>query len=161
MMGILTDILSGKNDELVSNISQVADQFIASDEERYAFKTQMTALIQQRESELEQKLFTDNQAKRDSFSQAGNRDDKFTKRARPMLVYFGLVMIAVNYMLFPILARLTSMELTPLPDLPWEFWAGWSGIVATWSIGRSAEKIGTSNKVTRMITGQKDSGAVG
>jgi len=40
-------------------------------------------------------------------------------------------------------------------DLPGEFWMAWGGIVATWSVGRSAEKRGTMNRLTSVITGSK------
>ncbi|WP_144395325.1 3TM-type holin [Pleionea sediminis] len=160
-MSFLTDIFGSGTDSLITSITRVADQFITTDEERDAFKLRMASLVHKRESEIEQTLRSEQQAKQEILTSELNQDDKFTKRARPMLVYFGLLMIAINYMIFPILARITSMDATPLPDLPWEFWAGWSGIVATWSIGRSAEKIGASNKITRLITGQKNSGVVG
>ena len=75
-----------------------------------------------------------------------NQGDSYTKRARPTVVYAGLVMIAYNYCMAPSLGIMRI-------DLPTEFWAGWSGIVATWSIGRSVEKSGKGNKATKVITG--------
>ncbi|MCV2883319.1 holin family protein [Aestuariibacter sp. AA17] len=160
-MGLLTDIFSTGTSSLISSVAKVADQFITTDEERNAFKVQMAALIQKRESEIEQTLRSEQRAKQAILSAELNQDDKFTKRARPMLVYFGLLMIATNYMVFPILSRFLDVSSTPLPSLPMEFWAGWSGIVATWCIGRSAEKIGATNKVTRLVTGKKSSEVVG
>lgn len=160
-MGILSDLFSGGMSQLVLNVAQVADQFITSDEERNAFRLQVEKLIHKREMEIEQTIRSEQKARQEILSAELNQDDKFTKRARPMLVYFGLVMIATNYMIFPILSRFVDVDVSPLPDLPLEFWAGWSGIVATWSIGRSAEKIGASNKVTRLITGQKNHEVVG
>ncbi len=155
MMSILTNLFSSGTGNLVSSVAQVADQFITTDAERHEFKLKMEALVQQRESEIQKTIQSEQQAKQSILAAELNQDDKFTKRARPMLVYFGLVMIAMNYMVFPILSRFFNIDGSPLPDLPMEFWAGWSGIVATWCIGRSAEKIGASNKVTRLVTGSK------
>ena len=78
--------------------------------------------------------------------------DKFTKRARPLVVYAGLAFIGINYVVVPIVALVNNVVVEPIP-LPTEFWAGWSGIVATWSIGRSLEKRGSQNRVTSAITG--------
>jgi len=90
-----------------------------------------------------------------------NQGDSYTKRARPTVVYFGLVVIAVNHVINPWLAYFVSLffENTPaLPDiqLPGEFWIAWGGICSVWCIGRSAEKIkasGTLGKVAGFITG--------
>ena len=98
--------------------------------------------------------------------------DKFTKRARPSVVYGGLLFVLINYILFPLIARISLIicgwgaeseaavaqctayiDTSPLADLPAEFWYAWGGITGTWSVGRSAERIGINNKVTRAITG--------
>ncbi|ABE54980.1 hypothetical protein Sden_1696 [Shewanella denitrificans OS217] len=160
-MGLLTDIFATGTGNLITSLAQVADQFITTDEERNTFKMQMASLVQQRESEIELTIRSEQRAKQAILSAELNQDDKFTKRARPMLVYFGLLMIATNYMFFPILSRFFSVDTSPLPDLPMEFWAGWSGIVATWCIGRSAEKIVGTNRVTRLVTGKKATEVVG
>jgi len=103
-----------------------------------------------------------------------NQGDNYTKRARPTVVYGGLAMIGINYVLFPFLARLVAAgslwlgaagELTstmtallaPLP-LPGEFWVAWGGVVSTWVLGRSLEKRGATGalgKIAGMITGTK------
>lgn len=96
------------------------------------------------------------------------QQDKFTKRARPSVVYCGLAFIGVNHVVFPIAARvlalwrlgalmepetLTSpaamlevkvvseniLSLTTL-SLPSEFWWAWTTCVGIWSLGRSYEK---------------------
>ncbi len=157
MMGFISNILSDSSSNLLSNMANVADQFITTGDEKQAFKLQMESLVQQRESQIEQTLRAELGAKREVVASELRQDDKYTKRARPTLVYFGLLMIAINHMIFPILARFFDIDSNPLPPLPLEFWVGWSGIVGTWSIGRSAEKIGATNKITRLITGRTDS----
>jgi hypothetical protein len=91
-----------------------------------------------------------------------NQGDLFTKRARPTVVYFGLVVILLNHVLNPWLAYFVTifMEKAPaLPNiqLPGEFWVAWGGICSVWCIGRSAEKIKASGKlgqIASMITGK-------
>jgi hypothetical protein len=80
--------------------------------------------------------------------------DKFTKRARPMVVYSGLLFIFLVHVAFPIYAFFTG---DPVPEisLPHEFWWAWTGVVAVWMTGRSMEKFGLENKATKLITGGK------
>ena len=62
-----------------------------------------------------------------------SQGDLYTKRARPSVVYFGLVLILIQ-------ALLLYLGREPLP-IPAIFWMGWSAIVASYGVGRSFEKI--------------------
>lgn len=98
-----------------------------------------------------------------------NQGDNYTKRARPSVVYFGLIFIGLVHVLFPIVIKivlafrfgnLSSMQIAELSNLlkltlPAEFWLAWGSVVSIWEIGRSAEKRGANNKVIDMITGRK------
>lgn len=98
-----------------------------------------------------------------------NQGDNFTKRARPSVVYLGLIFIALVHVLFPIAVNLITIfrftSLTPAQlmnlakltkiSLPSEFWLAWSSVVSIWAVGRSMEKRGSTNKVIQAITGQK------
>ncbi len=72
--------------------------------------------------------------------------DKYTKRARPTIVYVGLagaLIDAINYIDF---------------TLPQQFWIAWGGVVGVYGIGRTFEKIkkdGLIGKVATVITGKK------
>jgi hypothetical protein len=89
------------------------------------------------------------------------QDDKFTKRARPTVVYTGLVLV-----LFEVVARYVTFWFgVELPEsegklvttmVPAEFWYAWGGICGTWVIGRSAEKWGYQNKIVGYVTGNGD-----
>ncbi|MCB7128146.1 MAG: hypothetical protein J3T61_01235 [Candidatus Brocadiales bacterium] len=151
-MSLLSKIFSGGLGELVGKVGGVIDNLNLSGEEKQAFKLKMEALIQKRDSEIEQTVRIELQAKERVLVAELQQGDKFTKRARPTVVYAGLLFIGVNYVLVPIVGLFQGVIFKPL-DLPTEFWAGWSGIVATWSIGRSLEKRGTQNRVTSAITG--------
>lgn len=92
--------------------------------------------------------------------------DTFTKRARPAIIYVGLLAVVFNHMLIPFFNRIaewiaiakgTSLEafggLTPM-TLPSDFWYVWGGVASVWIIGRSAEKKGANNKLVNMIVGK-------
>lgn len=81
--------------------------------------------------------------------------DNFTKRARPTLVYCGLLFIFLVHVLFPIAAFFTGKPMPASLGLPPEFWWAWSGVCGAWIIGRSAEKRGVTGKLVNMITGGK------
>ncbi len=151
-MSFLSKIFSGGLGEVIEKAGNLADKFNLSGEEKQAFKLEMETLIQKRDSETEETLRIELQAKERVLVAELQQGDKFTKRARPMVVYAGLAFIGINYVVVPIVGLLNGVVVSPL-ELPVEFWAGWSGIVMTWSIGRSAEKRGSQNRVTSAITG--------
>ncbi len=90
-----------------------------------------------------------------------HQGDAYTKRARPSIVYFGLVAIGLVHVILPMIAWVwllaTGKPLDNMPSisLPSEFWATWGGVCSIWIIGRSAEKRGAGNPIVSMITGSK------
>ena len=80
--------------------------------------------------------------------------DNFTKRARPSLVYSGLLFIFLVHVAFPIAAFFTSKPMPSL-TLPTEFWWAWGGVCSVWVVGRSAEKKGATGSVISLLTGNK------
>ena len=81
-----------------------------------------------------------------------NQGDAFTKRARPTVVYAGLVFILLVHVVFPMMSFFMEID-APSLTLPGEFWWTWGGICSVWSVGRSMEKRGVSGTVTGLITG--------
>ncbi len=161
-MSWIADIFGQSAKGLIDSVGGIIDQFHLSPEQKQQFSLQMQALLQKRDSEIEETLRAELSAKERVLVAELTQDDNYTKRARPTVVYVGLAVIVFNYCIVPILLRLVSLfsetavltGFEPLA-LPVEFWMGWSGIVATWSIGRSAEKRGIRNKAVSMITGSK------
>jgi hypothetical protein len=151
-MSWLTKILSGGVGTLVEQVGGVVDKFHMSGEEKQRFKLELEALLQKRDSEIEETIRTELQAKERVLVAELTQGDSYTKRARPTIVYAGLAFIFLNYCLIPAIQSLAGVTVEPF-ELPNAFWAGWSGIVATWSIGRSAEKRGARNRLTSIITG--------
>jgi hypothetical protein len=80
------------------------------------------------------------EAKRDIIVQELKQNDKYTKRARPTVVYGGLFFIFINYVLFPVVSYFIDGNM-PKIEMPEAFWWAWSSVIGIYSIGRSAEKL--------------------
>lgn len=137
--------------------SAVIDRFFPKkmdDAERAQATLQLQGMLQGREDKVLE-------AQKSIIVAEMNQGDAFTKRARPAIVYVGLLAISLVHVVFPIVAWLSLVlsgaELTNMPKiaLPGEFWAAWSGVCGLWIIGRSAEKRGANDKIVRAITGVK------
>lgn len=124
-----------------------------SDAEKAAAQIQLQEMLQKRENMLVD-------AQRSIIVSEMQQADGYTKRARPTLVYAGLLFIFLVHVAFPIIAYL-SKEALPALSLPEEFWWAWSGVCGVWVLGRSAEKRGVIQKggvagqLVGMITGNK------
>lgn len=156
-MSIIGDILGGTVGELVESIGGAADRFITTSEERNQFRLDAGKLIAARDSELEQTLRTEIEAKARIIEAEMRQGDSYTKRARPTVVYAGLVVLAVNHIILPWVAHFVGQQI-PEINIPTEFWIGWSGIVGTWVVGRTIEKRAANNgtepnKLAKLITG--------
>lgn len=137
---------------LVKSLGDVADRFIQTDAEKQAFRLEMEKVVNDRQSDIEATIQSELQAKERIIVAEMNQSDNYTKRARPTVVYAGLVIIGFNYCLVPAMQSLSGIAVMPF-ELPIEFWTAWGGCVGIWIIGRSAEKRGANNMVTKKVTG--------
>lgn len=153
-MNFLKKLLTSSSDSLVDSIANVADRFITTDDEQQEFELAVERLLQQRDSEIEQTIRAELAAKERILVAELQQGDNYTKRARPTVVYAGLVFIFLNYVLIPLLSTLLATETITL-SLPHEFWLAWGGICATWVVGRSAEKRGSRHPIVTAITGSQ------
>ncbi len=155
MMDFIGKVFSNSASGLITSVGEVADKFITTTEEKNKFKLELESLLQKRDSQIEQTFRSELQAKERILVAELQQGDSYTKRARPTLVYFGLMVIFFNYCLIPLLQFAQgATQFTPFA-LPSEFWLAWGGVVGTWSIGRSAERVGFNNKLTKSITGNR------
>lgn len=155
-MSWLSKIFTSNVGEVVQQVGNIVDKFHLSGEEKQHFQLEMEALLQKRDSEIEETIRSELQAKERILVAELSQGDNYTKRARPTVVYAGLVFIFINYVLIPVVSDLFGARIEEF-ELPPEFWYGWSGIVATWSIGRTFEKRGAHGRVVRAITGSTGS----
>lgn len=121
--------------------------------ERASVQVQLTEALEQREAEVVN-------SQKDVMVAELNQSDNYTKRARPTIVYFGLVVIGLNHVILPWAAwfLVEIYEKTvqlPKIELPTEFWYTWGGVCSVWVWGRSKEKMGSKEKIISMITGSK------
>jgi len=128
----------------------VINQFLPekmSGEQKAKAQIQLQEMLQQREN-------TVIDAQKSIIVAEMQQSDNFTKRARPSLVYAGLLFIFLVHVVLPMFAFFCNR---PVPELslPGEFWASWATVVGIWSLGRSAEKRGTTGKIVNLITGNK------
>lgn len=149
-MSFLSKIFGSGVKEVVDGISGVIDQFHMSEEEKVKAKLEIERILQEDRMKLMENLQTELEAKERILIAELNQGDLYTKRARPSVVYGGLAFIFLNYVLLPLF-----MPEHKQLELPVEFWTAWGGIVATWSVGRSFEKRGIQNSLTKKITGSK------
>ena len=161
-MSIFTKIFDATAGSLIDSIAGAADRFINTGEEKDAHKLKIASLIAARDSELEQTLRVEIDAKAPIIEAEMQSGDNFTKRARPSIVYVGLVAMLWNYVLIPTILRFATLfasnvDISPM-DLPTQFWATWGAVCGTWVIGRSVERKAVKqgeepNRLTRLITG--------
>lgn len=116
-----------------------------SDAEKAEAQLKLQEVLEARE----QQVMT---AQRDIIVAEMAQNDSYTKRARPTLVYAGLLFIFLVHVFFPIITALTGKE-PPSLSLPEEFWWAWSATVGIWAIGRSAERLGGKGQAVAAITG--------
>jgi hypothetical protein len=93
--------------------------------------------------------------------------DNYTKRARPSVVYTGLLFIGLVHVLFPIaiglisifyIGEMTAEQINQMAELkeislPTAFWTAWGAVTSIWSVGRTLEKKGLGNRLTKLISG--------
>ena len=148
----LFDFLGGG---IVGQVGKVIDSLHTSQEEKDAAKLSLEKLLQKRDSEIEETLRSEIQAKERIIVAEMNQGDAYTKRASPSIVYVGLGMMVGNFCLIPLIASVSnvfghSVEIA-IQNFPEEFWWSWASVVATWSVGRSMEKRGVSSNLGRKV----------
>ena len=148
----LGKLVGGLGGELLETGKEIADEFIESPEERKEFALRYERLITDRLQSTQAALAARFEMVANVIQAEMASGDNYTKRARPTVVYAGLAMIFINYILVPFVGLFVDGDVAAFP-LPTEFWVAWGGVVGLWTVGRSAEKRGTANKVTQAITG--------
>jgi len=154
-MGFLGDIFGGGLKGAMEGVDVILSRFKGKpigEQEKAEIKLALEQLLQKRDSEIEQTIRTELTAKERILVAELSSGDNYTRRARPTVVYFGLLVITYNYCVIPTIQTLQGLMLQPFA-LPTEFWIAWGGIVSTWVVGRSAEKRGTRNRLVSNITG--------
>ncbi len=149
-IGGLKDLVLGVLDKIKLDPTKKAE--IQAQMEQNTFELQkIEADIRVKEQQYQENLV--NSQKEIIIAEMG-QGDNFTKRARPSIVYAGLLFIFINHVL-PAIVTYAGGKQTPVVDLPANFWNAWELVVSVWAVGRTAERLGATNKVTKLITGKK------
>lgn len=153
MSGWLSKLFGAGAVNFAEGVAGIVDRFVQTPEEKAEFQLALEQLMQQRDSELEQTIRTELTTKERIMVAELQSGDNYTRRARPTLVYFGMVVIALNYVVLPWVGYFTDGLIPPALELPTEFWYAWSSTVAVWFVGRSMERRGAKNNLVSIVTG--------
>ncbi|MBI9061948.1 MAG: hypothetical protein JEZ14_08155 [Marinilabiliaceae bacterium] len=162
------EFLTGSGTNILDSLSDVVDRFITNPDEKKAFEleikrieeqhsqnqrqflAEMEQLTQKRESEVEQTIRAELKAQENILVAELQQGDRYTKRARPTVIYVGLFFILLE--LFGIrhvvLDQLelgeNALSIIEGSDAIFKtFLAAWAGVVGVYAVGRSMEKRGT------------------
>lgn len=136
-MSFFKKLFSG---DLFGSINKIIDNVHTSEEEKQEIKLRLTKLMNEKESEIEKTFRKEIDAKSQIIISELNQGDKYTKRARPTIIYAGLLISVINYCLIPNIKIMFGLDIVSI-DVPSEFWTVWAAVASIWSVGRTAEKI--------------------
>lgn len=152
-MNIIDKLFSGTVGKLADTVAGVADRFIQTDDEKAAFKLEAQKVMEQHFAAEAEVAKTVLDSKMQVVVAELKQGDKYTSRARPTLAYFGMVVIAINYVIAPLAFQIfhygTGMPLLGLPD---QFWWAWGGVTGTWAVGRTMEKAMGQSRTSNALT---------
>jgi hypothetical protein len=152
-MSFITKLFSGGVKEIAGGVKSIIGSLKLDPAKKAETELAVDQLVYDKFAKLEDSFQTEVQAKERIIVAELNQGDNYTKRARPSIIYTGLVIVIVNFFAQYICAW-AGIE-PPDAPVPAEFWMGWSGLVATYSIGRTLERRGVNNKIISLITGNK------
>lgn len=139
----LSGILSGGG-KVLEGAKNLISEFHLAPDEKLKFELEMQKLLAQRDSEIEQTLRQELASREKIITAEMQSGDRFTRWARPAIVWAGLAFICLTNVALPSYAFFTSK---PFPDLKLDpnFWDAWTIAVSVWAGGRSLEKMGVKN----------------
>lgn len=144
---------------IFGSIGDVADRIIGKFKMDPGKKAELETALKKEElaiqSKVEDHITAEISSRKDIIVAEMNQGDKYTKRARPTMIYAGLFFILFNYVLPTVMVYFGR----PAPDpiqLPDMFWQAWGVVVSVWSVGRTTERLGVNNPIIRKITRSKD-----
>ena len=132
IMGILGTI--------ISPVTNMIDQFVTSDEERLEAKNQLEVIKNKALSDIMDYEKTVIDKKAEIMVAELQQGDNYTKRARPTIVYGGLLILVINNVILPWITHFTG-NAPPVINIPAEFWYVWGGVTGVYAFKRSDEKI--------------------
>jgi hypothetical protein len=160
-MSFLSNLFSNGAGGLLSGIGGIIDKFQLSPKDREQMKLEMEGLLMQKEKDAEDTYRLELQSKTQIMQAELTQGDNYTKRARPTIIYAGLIFIMLElfglrhfflYHLYPDKDMLKEM-MKASDGIFNTFLITWASVAGVYSIGRTVEKSGKANQVTNFITG--------
>ena len=138
-MGIL-DFAS----EIVKPVTDLIDNLTTSDQEKLELKNKLTEIENVYKSKLLEYESAIAESKKEVMLAELKQEDLYTKRARPTVLYAGLVILFINNVLLPWVSYFIGYNV-PTINLPSEFWLAWGGVAGVYAFGRTKEKLRIKN----------------
>ena len=151
-MSIWSKLLTGGASSLIDSLGGAIDNLTTSKEEKLEAKAKMRKILNARAAEADRNYRAELEARQEVIKAEMAQGDSYTKRARPSIVYAGLLFIFLVHVALPMFAFFAQREVPEL-TLPEPFWWSWGSVVSVWSAGRSAEKRGAKSKLVKGVTG--------
>ena len=150
-MSIFTDIIGGT----LKKVKDAILPFVNTADKKNKLELSLKAIEADLNTQLEMTYRIELESRAKIIQAEMEHGNSYTKNARPTIVYAGLVFIALINVILPMAAYIIGTPADEMPDikLPSEFWFAWGTVTSVWSVGRSAEKRGVKNKITKLMTG--------
>jgi len=136
MIKEIAETISG----VISPITKMIDNISTTKEEKLQLKNALVGL----QNNLLEIIIN---AKKEVMLAELQQDDLYTKRARPTVIYAGLAILFVNYVLLPWIVYFSHGAMNiPKIVMPDAFWYAWGGVAGVYSFQRTREKIARGGK---------------
>jgi len=130
----------------------LVDDMHTSTEEKEQMKIKLQELFNQHERDVMANYNKEMASVKDVIVAELNQDDKYTKRARPTVLYLFIVIVSLNYCLFPFINHFLHAKNLPIISLPAEAWQMFQWIFGVYGVGRSVEKMSGADPVKKIFS---------
>lgn len=182
----LWNFVSGNASSVVEKVEDAVDEYFYTDEEKSRdkegieekrnqfkakmaeitkeltesqsnFKLEIERLIAEREQRIHDTYRAEMSTSKDIILAELNQSDKYTKRARPTVIYVGLIFVFMEMLGIRIAVLEYSEASTAVVEssttILTSFLYMWGTVVGAYAVGRTVEKRGISNTITKLATG--------
>ena len=161
-MGIVTKVLDAVTDlfppaKVAKDIIRaIAGGTGKSEDELTALEPQVAALVVQRDisrdAQVEESIRTQLETRARIIESDNKSGDKWTRRARPSVVYSGIAMFGIEFIV-RVIAVFSKIDLPDSTLVPEPMIYSWTVVSSVWAGGRTIEK------VQEIRNGKKDNGS--